>query len=228
MADAITEAIAKAKEAAAATPTSAPSAAVVPFKPQAGPVTTLSAAEMMQGSFNVDAFIKVSEDGIKVGEKPGLITDPLRVAIDLSEVFYYFGVKYGDKPVVYEKTTNRVNSLTGKPWNDVLAMGARVDGAKFKGEYRSGDVPMVLLADAKDIKGNLIEAAGARLGKSLSTTEWKEWEALLRTVVKQGMSPETEAIEVEVGFKQRKNNSGQTWGVLTFKVLGAYSAEQAA
>lgn len=142
MSNAIDTALAAAKEAKARAeaeaantnlPATTTAAAGVPATAQ----TPLSAESMMQGSFAVDAFVKVSEDGMKIGDKAGLI-ETMRVSIDLSEVFYYFGVKYGSNPAIYKKTQNKAMSLDGTPWSEVLATAARVDGAKFKGEYRSG------------------------------------------------------------------------------------------
>jgi hypothetical protein len=234
MSDPIQDAINAAKNAApatgtpataTATATAAPAGNVTPFVP--GKAVVLSAGEMMQGSFSVDTFFKVSEDGIKIGDKPGLITDTIDVAINLAEAFYYFGVKYGDKPVNYEKTTNHISSMTGKPWNSVLEMAARVDGTKYKGEYRSGDIPVVLLTDVKDIKGVVVGEAGTRVGKSLSTTEWKEWEQFLRTVTKAGLNVDSSVVRVTIGSKERKNNAGNKWGVLTFALVGELASDEA-
>jgi hypothetical protein len=220
MPDAIAEAIAAAKAQASATPPAQTETNVVAYKPPVGaPVTVLKAGDMMAGSFSVDAFMKVSEDGMKIGDKAGLITDPFQAVIDLNDVFYYFAVKYGNNPAVYEKTTNRASSLSGKPWGDVLRTASQVDGPKFKGEYRSADVPVVLLQDVRDIKGTVVAETGMRIGKSLSTTEWREFEQLLRSAAKSGINADNGQITVEIGFKARKNASN-TWGVLTFTLVG--------
>ena len=224
MADAIKAAIeaaaAKATEAqpaqvAAAVPVvaSAPGSNLVQYKAPTPP----SAADMMTGSFSVDAYLKVSEHGMTV-DGSGLITDPFRVVVDLSETFYYYAVKYGN-PAIYKKSLDQVRATDGTPWQDVKATALRVDSSqKFKGDYRSGDIPMVLLSALKDVKGTAIEKAvpGTRVGKSLSTTEWREWEQMLRSIQKKGINLDTAWIEVEVGFKKRTNAASNTWGVLTF------------
>ena len=218
--DPIAAAIAAAKNAspAPAPAEQAPSTNVVPYV-AARKNIVLSAGDMMTGSFNVDVFAKVTADGIKIGDKGGLITDPFDAVIDLSEAYYYWGVKYGN-PAVYQKTTNQVTSLTGQPWGQILATGAQVDGAKFKGVYRSGDIPFTLIKDVKDLKGNVVAEAGTRVGKSLSTTEWKEYEGFLRSVAKAGLSVDNTTVVLKVSSKSRKNPAGNSWGVLTFTLVG--------
>jgi hypothetical protein len=200
---------------------------VVAFVPPTGARAVLTADDMTGRSFSVDAFIKVSEDGIKIGDKPGLI-ESLDVKIDLAEVMYYFGIKYGKDPVTYEKTTDRVTTFSGKSWGQVLSDATRVEGSSFRGEYSAADVPFVLLSDAKDIKGAVVAEAGTRVGKSLSTTEWREWESLINQVKKLGMDHNREIITMKIGFKARSNQKNQKWGVLSFTCTGAYDDDQQA
>lgn len=188
----------------------------------------LSADDMLTGSFSVDAFAKVSEDGIKINESA--LIEKLLVSINLSEVYYYFAVKYGN-PAVYKKTTNRQVATDGTPWQQVLQTASAVGGASFKGDYRAADVPMTLLVPAVDLKDKEAAPAGHRIGKSLSTTEWREWEGLLRAVKAAGLDPDGSVIQVAVGYKKR-TSSTNTWGVLTFEFIGEYvddsEAEEAA
>ena len=228
MADAIQTAIEAAKGAAASTPTAANANAAQALATTApSRAAPLSAADMMTGSFSVDAFLKVTEDGIKIGDKAGLITESFEVVIDLSTAFYYYAMKYGN-PASYEKTQDQVRSLSGKPWPELLAQAVRVDGDKFKGSYRSGDIAMKLLTDVKDFKGALVETAGTVVGKSLSTTEWKEWEAFLRSVMKAGLNADTAEVRAVVTSKQKKNNAGNIWGIISFQFAGEYLEAEAA
>jgi hypothetical protein len=168
---------------------------------------------------------------MKIGES-ALITDPIAMRLDMSEVCYYWAIKFGN-PARYEKTTNKQTTFTGKAWNEACREAVQVDGVKFKGDYRSADVPFVVLKDFMDIKKALVAKApaGARIGKSLSTTEWKEFQTLLQAVTKAGLNVDTAVIDLLVHFKERTNNNGNKWGVLTFELIGEAApadAEQAA
>jgi hypothetical protein len=218
--DAIAAAALAAKNAPEALPATQPAGNnVVAFQP-AGPPTVLKTSEMMVGSFSVDAYIKVSKDGMTIGDS-AIILDAFQAAIDMGEVFNYFGVKFGN-PAVYEKTTNKQVSLSGKSWAQVLQTATQVDGAKFRGDYRSADVPFTLLQDVKDIKGVVVATKGQRIGKSLSTTEWKEWELFVKTLQRLGHDVDTVLADLEVCFKARSNAQNK-WGVLTFLFKGESS-----
>lgn len=221
MADALSDAIAQAKAAAEAAAPATTAVATVSQNNTAvanAPSGPLTADQMMSGSFSVDAFIKVTEDGIKIGDSA--LIESMKVTVDLSEAFYYYAVKYGN-PAVYVKSQNRVVATDGvTPWAKVMETARQVDGGKFKGDYRSADVPFQVVEPVVDMKGKTVAEPGDRIGKSLSTTEWKEWEQFLRSVDKKGLDKNSAHVAVEIGHKTKKNNNGNTWGVLTFTLLG--------
>ena len=82
---------------------------------------------------------------------------------------------------------------------------------------------MRLLEDAKDMKGAVVAEAGQTLGHSTSITNKAEVAAFLKEAMDAGI--ENDELEVEVSYKPRINKAGNTWGVLTFKILSGPVAE---
>lgn len=192
---------------------------LVPTTGQGG-VATYSAPkapsvdDLMTGSMNVDGYLKVKENTLLIDNKPNLI-ETIKVKIDMKELMPFTGIKYGN-PVVYQKTYDGITAASGGSWADALAKAQRIDPQVRP--YMGADLQMELTEDAKDVKGAKVADAGLRLGHSTSTTNRNELASFLKTVKEAGYM--NESVEVEIGFKRMTNKNGQSWGLLTFKLLG--------
>lgn len=189
----------------------------LPAVPPTGgvPAQAPSNSQALSGSFSVDQFFKVNEDGIKIGQSALIPQEAIRVRLDLSAVQNIRVIRYGN-PAQYVKSIDGVVSTTGEPWAKVFQKAKATDGDRFRGDYASADIPMEALVDVKDMKGNLAAREGDLIGKSLSTTEWREWEKFLRTLMRSGVDIDNDTVIVDIGYKARTNNNGNTWGVLTY------------
>lgn len=226
--NAVDQAIAAAKEAAAKTPTGTTVDLVASTSSNGvqsyAPVQAPSLDMMASGPSSVDAYLKVKFDGLKIGDKPGLI-DSIRVAIDMSpsagEMVAANAVKYGD-PAVYLKSYDGINCTTGGTWAEAIQKAKLIDPKA--NPYMSCDIAMTLIEDAKDLKGQVASPAGTRLGHSTSTTNRANAAELIRAVKEAGLSDEV--VEVIVTAQQRTNPKGQEWGVLKFQLVGAYAPSE--
>lgn len=215
--DAIAAAIAAAQNAAAAVV--AGQAAVPATAPAAGPAgvpartTPVTIDDLMLGSMQVDEWLKVKEHGLLIGNNTTLIQAPIKVTIDMKAIHPNYSIKWGN-PAQYEKTYDRVTTAKGRSWAETVRQIQQMDPKAY--EYRSCDVPMTLVEDVV-VNGKVICEKGKRLGNSLSTTNWSNFEDFYRNVKAQNL---TEAVVVvEVGYQRKTNSKGNAWGVLTFKLI---------
>jgi len=183
------------------------------------PVKPPSLADLSSGSMNVDDFLKVNENGLKIGAKVNLI-EKIKVKIDLTEVVPFNGIRYGNPPT-YAKSYDGVTCASGGTWNEAVAKANLVDPKARP--YNGADISMALLEDAKDIKGVVVAEAGLRLGHSTSITNRAEIASFLKEVDKAGLTGGV--VEAEVSYKPMTNKNSQTWGIITIALLGASQGE---
>lgn len=213
--------IAAAKEAAAAHTASqaaqAASALAASFgAPGAGlRRESIRMADLLVGGLAVDQWLKVKEFGLLIGADNQLIPE-LLVDIDMTAVQPNYCVKFGN-PAQYVKTYDKVTASNGQSWGEAVAAAKRVDPRVR--EYRSADIPMTLAVDVRTHK------AGTRLGHSLATTNWKNYQAFYELLLSQGL--QDSAVRVLLGFEPQTNNRGNRWGVITFSVVDAEAAPRA-
>jgi hypothetical protein len=223
--DAIQQAVEAAKQAAAAaaaTQTPAQNAVVpaapgnmamsAPVKP--GPKLTMDT--VMTGQLNVDAWLKVKEFGLLVGDKSDLFKSCV-CSIDMTDGKGFVvkkGIKAGN-PAQYWYTTDGVTCVQGGSWEAAIMKAKSIDQKAY--EYRCVDLPFVLLEDIV-LDGKVLMAAGAKLGYTTSTTNWKNWEVFYEDCLEKGFMDEL--VQVKVGFEPR-NNGKNKWGVMTFELQGS-------
>ena len=228
--DPIAAAIAAAKEGAAAhTATQAQALATaqpVGGVPAVAPprAMPLKMDDMGGGGISVDSWVGVKEFGLLLGEKKELCSEPVMVTIDLSAIAPNFAVKFGN-PAVYLKTYDHVTEVRGGSWAAAIAKAQQVNPDAR--EYRSVDVPMVSVSDVFLGKSKEpVIKAGEKLGYSTPTTGWAAWEEFFRACSVRGMSSST--VPVELTHEKRTNKSGNTWGIIKFRLLEQGQAAQAA
>jgi hypothetical protein len=215
MANAIDDAINKAKEAAGRAPSEAnlPSTGVntsVGTPAQRG--TPLGLDDMLSGAISVDAWLKVGEFGLTIGTDRTLF-DSIPVVIDMSEIAYCYSVRYGN-PAQYAKTYDRVTDVKGGSWIATLQRAQAID--EKASEFRSADIPFHVQIDlkSKDGKTTILEK-GKTLGHSLSITGWKSFAEFTKKLAELGIDAYRGEVAVDLGFTVQSNNKG-TWGILAF------------
>lgn len=190
----------------------------------AQPAQKLSMETLAAGSMNVDNWLKVKEFGLLIGDDKTLI-QTLKVALDMTEGVGFMpkkSIKYGN-PVEYKHTYDGVNAADGGTWEQAVAVARSVSPTAR--EYRSVDLPFILLEDAKGPKDVVICPKGQRLGHSTATTNWAAFEAFYREVAAAGLLGKM--VEIELGYESKTNKNSQSWGVITFKLIGEVQEEDA-
>ena len=220
IAAAIAQAQAAAANLAAAQAAGAGAVAVVPQTTTAvaplRPGAPLSMDDM-GGGMSVDGWLGVKEFGFVGGAKKDLLSNKvIQVEIDLSAVAPNFAIKFGNNPVTYYKTYDRVFEARGGSWADAVAKAQRAaPGAR---EYPSADVPMTLLEDLKTVGGETAQPSGTSIGYSIATTGWGNWKKFYQECIRLGLVGHT--VRVELGFEKREGN-GNKWGIINYKLVPA-------
>ena len=179
--------------------------------------------DMMAGGVAVDHWLKLTADGIKVGDKTKPL-DTIEVFLDMSEVAYSFAIKYQlNGQAVYHKTYDRVTDSQGGPWISTVQKAQQIDPKAY--EYRSAELPLVAAVEIENkVKGEAAAAAaGDRLGLTLSTTGWKKFQDFVRDLTRKGIDPKTGIVKFTLVFETKKKAGVNDWGVPTF--LGAEEVE---
>ncbi|MGO7308802.1 hypothetical protein ACCS91_33645 [Rhizobium ruizarguesonis] len=171
--------------------------------------------DMMAGGVSVDHWLKLTADGIKIGDKTKPL-DTIEVYLDMSEIAYNFSVKYNvNGTAVYHKTYDRVTDAQGGPWIATMQKAQSIDPKAY--EYRSAEIPFVLAADVESkTKGELAAAAGDRLGLTLSTTGWKKFQDFVRDLARKGIDAKSASVKFTLGYETKQKAGVNDWGVPTF------------
>ncbi len=197
--------------AAGAVPAAAAAAVPAAYSAPATPAAPLTIDDMLSGSLDVNAWLKVNEFGLFIGaDKTPFQT--IRVKLDLSSVMYCYSIRYGN-PAQYAKTYDHVTDVKGRPWVEVVRQAQQIDSKAS--EFRSADVPFICLDELKGRDGKTLAAEGDVLGTSISVTGWKPFQTFLKDLQRAGFNIHSDSVELELGYITRKNDKGE-WGILTY------------
>lgn len=202
----------------AVAPAANPAGQAVAPAPAAGPITL---DDFSTGAMSVDDYLKVKEHGLLVGGNDGLVKNA-RVHIDMSEVQPHLAIKANTgEGARYWKTYDGAVTTDGLPWAQAIQQANQMDtSGKQIQPYKSADIPMTVVEDVKDLEGNVVAEAGTRLGYSLSTTNKKQFDDMLRAIDKlDGATRADAVVDVTISSMKRSNKS-YTWGVVQFELNG--------
>ena len=181
------------------------------------PGKALSMETIGGGSLSVDAWVKVNEDGLKIGDSA--LISSLVVSMEMTDGRGFMvkkSIKAGKTPVQYFSTYDGVTAVSGGSWETAVARALAIDPTAR--EYRCVDLPFRLEEVAVDIKGKEVAKPGTMLGYSTSTTNWANWEKFYKEVVAAGLMGQE--VMVKLTAQERTNKSMQKWGVIVFELLG--------
>lgn len=184
----------------------------------------LSMESMSQGSMSVDKWIKVKEDGLKIGDMAGLL-ESIDAVINMTAGMGFilkYGVKNGN-PAQYAYSTDLANAAGGGTWPAALQRIQALNPSTPASPYRCVDLPFKLTADVK-VKDVVVAKAGDTLGYTTSTTNWKNWEEFYKDVDKAGLLGQDVAVKLTA--QPRNNKAGNAWGVLKLELIGAVEASE--
>lgn len=225
MTNPIDEAIARsnagAATAAAALPAVVTPGATAVGAPAASPVK-LTMAQMMAGGMTVDKWIKVNEDGIKIGDSK-LIVGGFDATIDMTEGSGFIlkhGIK-GGNPAQYAYTTDLATAVTGGSWEAAMARIRALDPKA--NPYRSVDLPFTLVGEVKDMAGAVVGKAGDTVGYTTSTTNWKNWETFFKAVAEAELLGQV--VSVHLTAEAKTNKAGNNWGILKIELKSEAASE---
>lgn len=185
----------------------------------------MSMENFMAMGLAVDVWVKPDYTGMTVGDDTTPV-EFLDVEIDMAENVGFvlvMAIRYGANPVKYNFTKDFVTDKDGQPWNNALMAAYSIDPSV--NPYRAVQIPMTVLAEAKNLKGTVVAEAGSRMGYTTSVTGWSAWLDFYQQVVKAGLLNQRVAVRLTNVPKVKNNNK---WGIITFKLLGAVQAAPAA
>ena len=214
MTNSINSAIDAAKAASAVAV--AAQASALPAVQAAGGAVALPASKLTfdgiaTGQMNVDLWMKVKEFGLIFGVNNVLVPE-VEVSLSMKEATPNLSIKFGQTPPTYFKTYDGATAAGGGTWAEKVAIAQRADPKARP--YPSADLPFVAISDIKGPKGEPLVTKGQRIGHTLSTTNFKEFDAFRNKLVAMGLQDAD--VVVKLGFKAQTNRNGVTWGVVTF------------
>ena len=214
----IQDTINQAKEAAAAmVQTEEPSTAVIEgYVQPSGQIINYSRPTMasMAASTGVipkaTPYLKVNEDGIKIGKDKTYLTGFQGRILMVEEKGFQgkWTIRYGN-PAQYLSSYDGAGCDKGGTWSDAVGRARRAD---LKAEpYPSVDV-VITLTEALKLKDETLPV-GSRVGFNSSKTNFSEWGDFYALCAEKGLLGQF--VDVTIGFKEI-THGGNTWGVLTF------------
>lgn len=208
----------------------------------ATPGKRLTMEEMAIGSMSVDAWLKVNQHGLNIGDNPRLFTPDeggLIVDITMTDGSGFIPKKAikGGNPAQYAYTMDGVTAVGGGTWPEAQDRIRRLEPGKSINEYRAVDLPMTLVGefkrvlvdgkptiqdvegDVRDKTGAVLAKAGDVLGYTTSTTNWANWEIFHREVASKALMGQR--VRLYISAQPRKNNKNNVWGVVKFDLIGS-------
>lgn len=185
--------------------------------------TKLSMATMQPSSLRADAWLKFSYYGMTTNKDSKTLIDELLVEINMTENsgsgFYLCNmVKWGN-PATYVYTYDGVTGSDGRPWVESVTKAYNAtpqNSDKPNTPYPAVQLPMVLLEDIVDKKGNVIVEKGKVLGYTTAKTAWYNWQDFYNSVVSAGLLGQP--VKVKVTNEATEFNTNK-WGVPKFELI---------
>lgn len=168
------------------------------------------------GSFlSVDGFLGASEAGLQVG-KVGF-HEKIIVGFRLTELITIEKLSFSN-PTRYYDTLDRVTCRQGGAWAEKLAEAARLSTPQKQiRPFVTADIPMTVVEEAKDHKGNVVEA-GRLIG---FTPPWSAT-ADLKKVKDEAKRLGIDAVLVECTPLTTKNKGNEKYSRVVMKFLGEW------
>ena len=179
--------------------------------------------KFMEMGLAVDAWLKPDFQGMTIGDSPIAVIH-VDVEIDMTEKRGFTliqAIRYGQDPVRYDYTTDNQTSKDGLPWFNVLSAAYAIDPTVQP--YRAAQIPMTVVADAVNLKNEVVAKAGTRLGYTTSVTGWAPFEGLYRDCQRNGWLGKKVIVRLTNEGKVKGTNK---WGIVKFELLGLSQAEQ--
>lgn len=199
----------------AVTPAATSAQAVIPAAPQWAAPTIES---LMNQSFSVDAFIKITDAGIALKKdcSPKETLEKVRLVIDTQIERGYrllWSMSYGN-PAQYIESYDGRTTIKGEDFGQSVQRALAAD-AKAKPPFQTAKVGCILLDD-----GAHGHKAGAKLGLTFTRTGVAPWTDLLREVAQRGLTGQK--VEVILGYRVGQMKGMRDWGIPTFELVGEY------
>ena len=179
--------------------------------------------KFMELGLAVDAWLKPDFQGMTIGDSPIAVVH-VDVEIDMTEKRGFTliqAIRYGQDPVRYDYTTDNQTSKDGLPWFNVLSAAYAVDPSVQP--YRAAQIPMTVVADAVNLKNEVVAKVGTRLGYTTSVTGWSAFEGLYRDCQRAGWIGQKVIVRLTNEGKVKGTNK---WGIVRFELLGLAQAPQ--
>lgn len=179
--------------------------------------------KFMEMGLAVDAWLKPDFQGMTIGDSPIAVVS-IDVEIDMTEKRGFTliqAIRYGQDPVRYDYTTDNQTSKDGLPWFNILSAAYAVDPTVQP--YRAAQIPMTVVADAVNLKNEVVAKAGTRLGYTTSVTGWAPFEGLYRDCQRAGWIGQKVIVRLTNEGKVKGTNK---WGIVKFELLGLAQAPQ--
>jgi hypothetical protein len=179
--------------------------------------TLAQAAE--SGGLDVDDFLQVKAEGLKLGKDFKGLLEELTVEIDMTEVALIWSAR-GETAgkTTFIKSYDGVTTAQGQNFQLAMSHLQRTN-TKFDGPYQSAEIPFELVDDVKDPKSALVIDSGTRIGLTPSITGFKSFQRFLKKLQKEDPTLLEATLKVKLTHAKRTNSNNNEWGVVEFEKL---------
>lgn len=172
---------------------------------------------LTSGGMAVDKLLKIKNGHPFIGDSE-IAETPFKVEIDFAETKIKSTIRAcapGGKPLYYHTIDNRVEQFSGRPFAECVMECKRIDPTAEP--YMSVDIVMTLSEDVKNIKGEVVAAAGTLVGHTTSCTNRKNYVDYVKSCQLAGADINADKVGTIISFERRDNKAGNIWSVLKFE-----------
>lgn len=174
------------------------------------------------GGISVDQYLQLKFEGFTVNEPAGIFDDDIKATIDMSEVVPITQIRSTrNGQTEFYKSYNGFSTPSGESFAQVEARLRATPDTVVTGPYQTAEIPFTVLADVT-VPGKTggVIPAGQRIGTTPPLTGVKFFSAFLKALSAAGISQDTGVVEVVLKHSPQKNNKGNKWGVVDFRLVG--------
>lgn len=170
------------------------------------------------GGMDVDQYFRVKPDGIRIGDDMKGLVDEVIVELDMREVTPIYSSRHeSGGSTKFIKSYDGATTPSGENFQQLVAQFT-ASNQKSSGIYQTVEIPVTLVNDVTDPKSKLTFDAGTRVGLTPSVTGFKSYQKFAKELRRNDPSLLSQTLKVKLTHRQRKNTTGNEWGVVDFEL----------
>lgn len=178
---------------------------------------------MGASGMSVDEYLTSKAEGFRISKEMKGLLDEITVEIDMMDIIpVWVSSHETGGQTKFLKTYNGQTTPSGQNFEYAYkAECAR--NANNKDPYKTVEIPVTLVEDAKDPKSPLVIHESTRVGITPSMTGFTHFEKFFKKLMKENPAYADATLKVKVTHTKRTNSRNNEWGVVDFELLEVVS-----